>query len=212
MLLAPVISVLFESYEMKQLFREALPVANTNHKHSARGFTIIELITIMAVLAILLTVGIPAYMNWMPDINLRSAVRDIKSDIELAKSTAIRQNTNCALVFDTTTTPDSYTVFLDNVTTNLVQDGGETLLKSVNMPKNVTMTGASFDGGTAVGFNSRGIPYRYDSGPPAQILDLAGPGTVSLQNINNNYRRVRIAIVGTAKVQISSDGVTWQDD
>jgi Tfp pilus assembly protein FimT len=212
MLLKTVISAILQGYEVKQLFRKILLVANTNHNNCARGFTIIELITIMIIVIILMGVGIPAYVSWMPDMNLRSAIRNIKSDIELAKSMAIRENTSCAVVFDTSTDPDSYTIFRDNVTINLVQDGGETVLKTVDMPKNVAMTGASFDGDAAFGFNSRGIPYRYDSGPPAQVLDLASPGTVTLKNVKNNYRRVRLTVVGLSRIQRSSNGTTWVDD
>jgi Tfp pilus assembly protein FimT len=213
MVLTTVISATLERYEVKQLFRKALLVAETDHNHCARGFTIIELIVIMTVVLILLGVGIPTFNNWMPDINLGSGIRDIKSDMELAKSTAIRENTSCALVFDTSTDPDSYTVFRDNVTTNLVQDGGETVLRTGDMPKNVTMRAADtdFDGESAVGFNSRGIPYTYNT-VTSQTEDLAGDGFVTLENTKNNYRRVRVTIVGLAKIQRSTDGVTWKDD
>jgi hypothetical protein len=103
-------------------------------------------------------------------------------------------------------------VFMDNVSTNLVRDAGEPILKTVDIPKNVSMTGASFDGVAAVGFNGRGLPYTYDSGPPAQVLDLANPGTVTLQNTKNNYRRVRLTIVGLSRIQRSTNGTTWVDD
>ena len=212
MLLKTVISAILQRYEVRKLFRKALLGTNTNNNNCARGFTIIELITIMIVVIILMGVGIPAYVSWMPDMRLRSAIRNIKSDIELAKSTAIRENTSCALVFDTSTDPDSYTIFRESVSINLVRDSGETVLKTVDIPKNVRMTGASFDGGAAVGFNSRGIPYRYDSGPPAQVLDLASPGTVTLKNVKNNYRRVRLTVVGLSRIQRSSNGTTWVDD
>lgn len=212
MLSATVISAILELYQVKQLLPKALLVAHTDHSKCTRGFTLIELITIMVIVFILLAAGIPAIMDWVPDMRLRSAIRNIKSDVEMAKSTAIRENTSCALVFDTSTDPDSYMVFLDNVSTNLVRDAGETILKTVDLPRNVTMTGASFDGDAAIGFNSRGIPYRYDSGPPAQVLDLANPGTVTLQNIKNNYRRLRLTIVGLSRIQRSVNGTTWVDD
>ena len=218
MVLAAVFSVLFKSYKMKQLFQRILSVAETDHNHCARGFTLIELITIMIIVIILLGVGIPAYRNWLPDMNLRSAIRNIKSDIELAKSTAIRNNTSCALAFNTAN-PGSYTVFVDDgegggTANNLIQDGGESSLKSISMPKNVTMIAGGdtdFDGKKAVGFNSRGIPYTYDDGT-SQAKDLAAPGTVALQNVKNNYRRVRLTIVGLSRIQRSSNGTTWVDD
>ncbi|MCG6916229.1 MAG: GspH/FimT family pseudopilin [Deltaproteobacteria bacterium] len=212
MLSATVISTILELYQGKQLFPKALLVVHSDHGNCTRGFTLIELITIMVIVFILLAVGIPAYMSWVPDMKLRSAIRDIKSDIEMAKSRAIRENTSCALVFDTSTNPDSYMVFMDNVSTNLVRDAGEPILKTVDIPKNVSMTGASFDGVAAVGFNGRGLPYTYDSGPPAQVLDLANPGTVTLQNTKNNYRRVRLTIVGLSRIQRSTNGTTWVDD
>lgn len=212
MVLATVISAILQRYKVRKLFRKALLFTTNDNNNCARGFTIIELITIMIVVIILMGVGIPAYVSWMPDMKLRSAIRNIKSDIELAKSTAIRENTSCALVFDTSTDPDSYTIFRESVTINLVRDSGETVLKTVDMPKNVRMTGASFDGGAAFGFNSRGIPYRYNSGPPAQVLDLGSPGTVTLKNVKNNYRRIRLTIVGLSRIQRSSNGTTWVDD
>lgn len=215
MVLATVISVISDHFEMKLLFRESLLVANTNHNHSARGFTLVELVIIITLLVILLAVGIPAYVNWMPDINLRSAIRNIKSDMELAKSTAIRENTSCALVFDTSTDPDSYLVFRDFDPTDLAYDDTteETLIKRVSIPKNVTMTSAAFDVDipTAVGFNSRGIPYTYDT-VTSETKDLAGDGFVTLENTKNNHRRVRLTIVGLATIQRSADGSTWKDD
>jgi Tfp pilus assembly protein FimT len=213
MLLKTVISAILQGYEVRQLLRKALLGTSTDNNRCARGFTIIELITIMIVVIILMGVGIPAFVSWMPDMRLRSAIRNIKSDIELAKSTAIRENTSCALVFDTSTDPDSYTVFRDNATTNLIQGAGETALKTVDMPKNVSMisAGTAFDGKQAVGFNSRGIPYTYDD-VLLQTKDLAAPGTVSLKNVKNNYRRVRLTIVGISRIQRSSNGTTWVDD
>jgi len=213
MVLATVISAILQRYEVKQLFRKAPLVANTDHNHCTRGFTLIELITIIVIVSILLAVGIPAFVNWRPDMNLRSAIRNIKSDVELAKSTAIRNNISCALVFDTSTDPDSYTVFIEDVTTNLVRDAGETVLRTVDMPKNVTMIAADtdFDGKQAVGFNSRGIPYTYDD-VTLQTKDLSAPGIVTLQNVKNNYRRVRLTIVGLSRIQRSANGTTWIDD
>lgn len=215
MVLTAVISVILELYEVKQSFRETLPVANTDHNHCTRGFTLIELITIMGIVAVLLVIGIPAYVNWIPDMNLRSGIRNLKSDVGLAKSTAIKQNTSCALVFDAST--DSYTVIRENVTINLKNDG-EPVLKTVDMPKNVTMlvvVADDFDlngnGKPAVGFNSRGIPYTYNT-VTSLVEDLAGDGFVTLQNTNNNYLRLRVTIVGLATIQRSTDGVTWKDD
>jgi type IV fimbrial biogenesis protein FimT len=183
------------------------------HPLSDRGFTIIELVVIIAVVAILLGIGIPTYVSWMPDINLGGAVRNIKSDMELAKSTAIRQNTSCAIAFNTAV-PGSYTVFVDNgagggVANNLVQDGTESTLKSVTMPDHVTLNAANFDDlidGLQLGFNSRAIPYRNDG-----TLWAANDGSVVLQNTKNKQKRVRVRAVGSAVVERWT-GSIWKRD
>ncbi len=55
------------------------------------GFTSIELIMVMVILAILAAVAIPAFVS-SPDINNRAAAEILVSDIRWAQSLAIRQN------------------------------------------------------------------------------------------------------------------------
>jgi type IV fimbrial biogenesis protein FimT len=67
----------------------------------ANGFTQTELLATMAVLAVAAIVTLPGFTRWLPDYRLRSAARDLYSNMQLAKRGAVRTNTTWALVFDT---------------------------------------------------------------------------------------------------------------
>ena len=64
------------------------------------GLTLVEMMMVIAVLAVLTAVAVPNYLSWLPDIRLKDAAGDIRSDIQLARQKAIRENGSIALLFD----------------------------------------------------------------------------------------------------------------
>jgi prepilin-type N-terminal cleavage/methylation domain-containing protein len=65
------------------------------------GFTLIELLVAMVMLAIMVAIGIPGFARWLPDYRLRAAARDVYSNMQLTKMSAVRNNATWAIVFDT---------------------------------------------------------------------------------------------------------------
>lgn len=59
---------------------------------SGRGFTLIELMVAVAVLAILVSIGVPALQGFIESSRLRAATHDLYSDLQLARLEAIRRN------------------------------------------------------------------------------------------------------------------------
>jgi prepilin-type N-terminal cleavage/methylation domain-containing protein len=41
------------------------------------GFTVVELLVVLAVLAIFFAIGVPNFMSWIPKYRLKSAARDL---------------------------------------------------------------------------------------------------------------------------------------
>jgi len=66
-----------------------------------QGFTLVELIVAISIFAILCSIAIPAYSSWLPEQNLKSAVRELYSTMQLAKMMSIKQNDHYKVEFDT---------------------------------------------------------------------------------------------------------------
>lgn len=168
------------------------------------GFTLSETIMALAVVAVLTAVAVPNYLKWMPDIRLRDAAGDIRSDLQLARQKAIRENGNLAVLFNIE--ENRYTIFVDNGAgasaanaRNWMWDGGEELIRSVRLPDNVTMYSAAFAGGAPrLRFDGRGLPNGLG-------------GRVRLRNTNQICRCIVISMLGRIREEISTDGgANWK--
>ena len=73
-----------------------------------RGFTLIELLVIIIMLGIMIAIAIPGFSRWLPDYKLKSAARDLYSNMQLTKMGAIKENAQWAIVFDVGVTPGTY--------------------------------------------------------------------------------------------------------
>ena len=69
-----------------------------------RGFSLIELIVGMAILGILMSIGIPAFSDWMRNARVRTTAESVLNGLQLARAEAVRRNTTVGLYLVTTTT------------------------------------------------------------------------------------------------------------
>jgi prepilin-type N-terminal cleavage/methylation domain-containing protein len=65
-----------------------------------RGLTIIELVVVMCILGVMVLIAVPNIGRWLPRYRLRSAARDVASNIQLARLGSIKDNREWALLFD----------------------------------------------------------------------------------------------------------------
>lgn len=59
----------------------------------ARGFTLIELMIGIAILAMAMAVGIPSYRIWIQNTQIRNAAESIQNGLQRARSEAVKRNT-----------------------------------------------------------------------------------------------------------------------
>jgi prepilin-type N-terminal cleavage/methylation domain-containing protein len=81
--------------------RAAITVAGWGGKTYGceRGFTLTELIIVVAIIGVLTTVASPNISRLLANIRMHSSVKEIASELQLARLKAITQNTNVTVCF-----------------------------------------------------------------------------------------------------------------
>lgn len=157
---------------------------------SQGGYTLIEVLTVIAIFAVLLTIAIPSFLHWLPGIRLKDASTELLGDMYRAKAEAIKRNQNVVIDFTTVScspsVPDgqgSYVIFIDDDGDNTL-DSGETTLLTRSMPKDVALCSENETFGGNTGFTSRGFPIALNS------------GDIFLKNTDTREYRVTLNVAG----------------
>ena len=151
-----------------------------------RGFSIIELLVVVAVIAVVSVIVTPNFMRWRNNAKMRDAVDNLMGDLEMAKINAVRENSFVAVLFN----PTGYRVFVDRANF-WIRDADERLLRDRKLPAGVRFDLDHIDWGFAdnrTRFNSRG---RTDT----------ANGTAVLVNSRGQQRDVIVSSLGRIRVE-----------
>ena len=100
---------------------------------NANGFTLIEALTVISLMACISTLAAPNLLNWLNKARLNGAVNNLKGSLELAKLKAIQENGPVAVNFTT----NSYAIFRDTGATIGVHDAGEEFFGKRSLPTGI---------------------------------------------------------------------------
>lgn len=67
---------------------------------SARGFSLIEMLVVIALIGLTVVVGYPNMMDWLDRYQVRGAAAELASTIQLQRMRAVSQNTEFSIAFD----------------------------------------------------------------------------------------------------------------
>jgi len=178
------------------------------------GFTILEVLIVIVIMGVMMGIGFNYIMGWLPSYRIRQAVRDVHSNLQLARMEAIKKHVNCAVSFTKTgNVINGYVIYMD-LDNDRQRDAGERLLRTVLLTEyegdvsfDTNQTGsnppATGDGVTfpvnaigqpTVSFRTNGLPLQ---GGGAGL----GNGTVYLINTKNVTKRIVVNQVGRIQIQ-----------
>lgn len=128
-----------------------------------QGFTLVEVILVLTVLAIVSVTAIPAFVN-TGGAQCDSAARKLVSDISYARRLAQNRNGIYGVAFDAAA--ETYNVYLYDPSTNtktITTDpliGTQMIIDFKKVPglKGINIQNPDFKGSTETRFNSQGVP------------------------------------------------------
>ncbi len=105
-----------------------------------KGFTLIELMVVIAIIAIFSSFAVPNMISWRNDYKLKGAYENLKADLRLAQGRALRERAIVSVVFSSS----RYDIFLDNgagggTEGDYNRNGSEPLIRNRMFPAGVNI-------------------------------------------------------------------------
>ena len=152
------------------------------------GFTLIEMMVIVAVFAVMAAVAIPTFISLLPGMRLNGSARDIFMVMSQTRMQAVSKNTIGVVKFSPSN--NSFTAWLDDgpAGNNWSLDSTDTLIKSGSTETGVSISDTTIPYHT-FGYNSRGLP-----------ASTPGAYDITLTNSKGETQKVEINAFGTVKM------------
>ena len=150
----------------------------------ARGFSLIEMMVVVLILAIVATTAIPNLIAWRSGMKLRAAVNELRNDLESARARAVKENAKVTVAF--IPAAGQYRLTYQDPDANTI------LLKSQTLPAGVRIASENpvyTLNSDSTSFSSRGT---------------ADPGTIVLANQQGKTSAISISFIGKIEVKDES--------
>jgi prepilin-type N-terminal cleavage/methylation domain-containing protein len=144
------------------------------------GFTVTELMVVMAIIGILAAVSTPNMIAWRQDHQLNAATREIQAAIQRLRVQALKEKSSVEIKFDAVANKYEAYIHMRGV------EGGRIKVLTYQLPPGIRISRITFRN-SMLRFNGRGLP-------------AGGAGSVSLINQRGLIRRIVVPITGNSRI------------
>lgn len=178
----------------------AVPCERGLAERTQRGFTLVELMVTVAVLAIIMALAVPSFTGLIRSNRLTGAANELIAAVQLTRSEAVRLNGGVSLCRSddgaTCASGGNWTRYL-----TVARDG--TVLRSTTLRTGLVVTSSTLDAlGDKLTFGADGIA-RNSSGTPVTGGIVV---CMAVTNPSSNVRTVKLMGGSRAQVTSTSDG------
>ena len=191
------------------------------------GFTLIELLITIIILGIVVLIAIPGFSRWLPNYRLRVAARDVFSNFQHARLTAVKRHRTCAITFNQLVggTIYDYVIYedadsdleyesdasgddIDNDRDGTTDEAGESELVVTAVLFSDRYKGVTFDtskgGGNGIDFmnNDDALPSIGFLTNGFSVDNAGDPASGSVYLLNPNGREREVAVSAAGNVTI----------
>lgn len=127
-----------------------------------KGVTLAELLVAIAILGILVAIGSPSFSEWVLTSTANSAVNTVATELILARTKAISQNSSYIVTFYSPTGGPYKVEIHDDKNNDGTRDSGEQI-RSVTLPTGIQFGANAVNGVDNLTFNSNGLNLGLDN-------------------------------------------------
>lgn len=159
----------------------------------ARGFTLIELMVTIALLAFLLLLAYPGFVTMLANLRVRSVADGVLSGLQYARGEALKRNMDIAFRIDPGTGVGGgwQVVLPDN-----------TVIQRKSAAEGGAVEAQMAGGNVDVVFNNLGRRSQ-PAAPPARLdIDITNPGVAACETAGGSIRCLRVTVALGGEVRL----------
>jgi type IV fimbrial biogenesis protein FimT len=180
--------------------QNALPMSSPSLRTAAAGFTLIELMIAVALVAILAGIAAPSVREFMSGVQLTGIANDLYTDLNLARSEAVKRDVRMTMCpsrdgldcDDGGAWTDGWVVVVDANGDGKKDSVNDVLKRGYALTSHATLTLA---GGTKASFGPTGVAV---GAPP--VFNLCDPSPSEVARKKGNGRTISVSTTGRPSI------------
>lgn len=125
------------------------------------GFTMIELLVVLAIIALIVGMGTPAFLRFNAGLRLKASARQVVQMLQIARSQAITHRITCSVVVD-----------LAQRRVSVVDEAGQELQSPLVLPEAIKFAKPGESDGSGVGFEHGKATFLRTGGLKGQTTTM----------------------------------------